>query len=74
MPEDPDSSMAHQWMNHAKPESSQPEVYQQVVGILLRMARNGPKNKAKAKRLLTDYCKIYKGEMTPDVLVAYSLF
>lgn len=73
VPEDPESNMAQQWMYQANPESSQPEVYHQVVGILLSMARDGPKNKPKAKMLLTDYCKICKGEMTTDALVSYSL-
>jgi hypothetical protein len=73
VPEDPASNMAQQWMYQANPGSSQPEVYHQVVGILLGLARDGPKNKPKAKMLLTDYCKICKGEMTVDALVSYSL-
>jgi hypothetical protein len=73
LPEDPASNMAQQWMYQANPDSSQPEVYHQVVTILLGLAREGPKNKPKAKMLLTDYCKICKGEMTTDALVSYGL-
>lgn len=73
VPEDPASSLARQWMSQAKPEASDPVIYQQVVGILLGLARNGPKNKPRAKMLLTDYCKVFKGEMAPAFLVTYSL-
>ena len=45
----------------------------QIIPILLALARNGSKSRPKAKMLLTDYAKIRKGEMTVDALISYSL-
>ena len=44
-----------------------------IVRLLFNFARNGPKNKAKAKMLLADFSKIRRGELSVDALVSYSL-
>jgi len=49
------------------------EVSNQIIPILLALARNGSKSRPKAKMLLTDYAKIRKGEMTVESLISYSL-
>lgn len=72
VPEDPASSLARQWMDAARPEGTDAAMYQQVVGIFLTLTRDGPKKKPKAKMLLTDFCKIHKGEMGMDALVSYT--
>lgn len=45
----------------------------QVISILFKLAREGPKSRPKAKMLLTDFAKIKKGEMGVDVLLSYTL-
>lgn len=45
----------------------------QIIPLLLALARNGSKSRPKAKMLLTDYANIRKGDMTVDSLVSYSL-
>ena len=49
------------------------EISNQIITILLALARNGSKSRPKAKMLLTDYAKIRKGEMTVESLISYSL-
>ena len=49
------------------------EISNQIIPILLALARNGSKSRPKAKMLLTDYAKIRKGEMTVESLISYSL-
>jgi hypothetical protein len=69
-PGDPQSSIAQQWMQAAHVDNM---VYDQVVVLLLQLTREGPRNKSKVKMLLTDFCKIYKGEMTTDALAVYGV-
>ena len=73
VPEDSDSIVACQWLESALPKNGRPKVYQQVVSILLGLVHDGPKNKPKAKMLLTDYCRIEQGEMAMDSLLTYTL-
>lgn len=47
------------------------EIINQIIPILLALARNGSKSRSKANMLLTDYAKIRKGEMNVDSLVGY---
>jgi hypothetical protein len=49
------------------------DITNQIIPILLALARNGSKSRPKAKMLLTDYAKIRKGEMNVDSLLSYSL-
>jgi len=49
------------------------EITNQIIPIILSLARNGSKSRPKAKMLLTDYAKIRKGEMNVDSLISYSL-
>jgi hypothetical protein len=49
------------------------ETCNQVIAILLGLARLGPKSRPKAKMLLTDFAKITKGEMAPNSLVSYAI-
>ena len=49
------------------------ETCNQIISILLNLARQGPKSRTRAKMLLTDFAKIKKGEMTADSLVSYTL-
>jgi hypothetical protein len=49
------------------------EVNNQIIPILVALARNGSKSRPKAKMLLMDYAKIRKGELSVDSLVGYSL-
>lgn len=55
------------------PSDMNTSVTNQIIPILLALARNGSKSRPKAKMLLTDYAKIRKGEMTVDSLLSYSL-
>jgi hypothetical protein len=48
------------------------ENYQQIVSLLMGLARDGTKSKPKAKMLLTDFAKICKGEMTAEALLSYT--
>lgn len=73
IPNDRGSNVARQWMNSATPQNYDPDVYQRIVQILLELVAVGTKNRPKAKMLLTDYCKICKGEMSVDCLVSYQL-
>ena len=80
VPEDPESSVARHWFESACTSASSTsvvtnaDVIQTVVSLLLSFAREGPKNKPKAKLLLTDFCMIVRGEKLPDVLVEYTLY
>lgn len=72
------TTVAHSWVYEATVRASNhpacsPETCQQVVEILFRLAREGPKSRGKAKMLLTDFAKISKGEMATDVLLSYAL-
>ena len=49
------------------------EISNQIIHILLNLAKQGSKGRPKAKMLLTDFAKITKGEMTPDALVTYTI-
>jgi hypothetical protein len=49
------------------------ETCNQVIAILLGLARLGPKSRPKAKMLMTDFAKITKGEMAPNSLVSYAI-
>lgn len=80
----PPSNMARQWMEAAKPRVSSTatwsahqqhndSIYDQVVAIFLGLTGQGPKSKPKAKMLLSDYGRVWKGEMAADALVSYSL-
>lgn len=82
-PEDSAKSVAEQWMEMARPSTNAGldnknaqntgEAYQKMVILFLSLVREGSKNKAKAKMLLTDYCKIHRGEESTDVLIAYQI-
>jgi hypothetical protein len=49
------------------------EMCNQVISILFSLARKGTKGRPKAKMLLTDFAKIFKGEMALDALVSYAI-
>jgi len=80
VPEDPESSVARNWFESACSNASNTnvvinaDVIRTVVSLLIGFAREGPKNKPKAKLLLTDFCMIVRGEKLPDVLVEYTLY
>ena len=60
-----------QWLETVKtPDQA---VYRQVVQLLVNLAKNGTKSKAKAKLLLSDFSNICKGEASPDILLSYAL-
>ena len=49
------------------------DICNQIISILFSLALKGTKGRAKAKMLLSDFAKLSKGEMTPDVLVSYAI-
>jgi hypothetical protein len=49
------------------------ETCNEVISILLNLARQGPKSRTNAKMLLSDFAKITKGEMAPNALASYAL-
>ena len=60
-----------QWLETVKtPDQA---VYRQVVQLLVNLAKNGTKSKAKAKLLLSDFSNVCKGEASPDILLSYAL-
>jgi hypothetical protein len=71
--EDPESSVARQWIEFACDSANNGHVDNIVVDLLLGFAREGQQNKPKAKMLLTDFCMIRKGEVPVETLISYSL-
>ena len=49
------------------------DICNQIISILFSLALKGTKGRAKAKMLLSDFAKLSKGEMTPDVLLSYAI-
>jgi len=72
---DSETSIACQWIESAcgNVEHAKADVVKKVVSLLLEFARQGPKNKPKAKQLLSDFCMIHKGDLPVDTLVSYNL-
>lgn len=66
------SSPQHQHQQLPQSNRLSTENYQQIVSLLMGLARDGIKSKPKAKMLLTDFAKICKGEMTAEALLSYT--
>jgi len=71
IPEDPQSSVAHRWLEASFNDSV---FLTMVVPILIGLVREGnvQKNKTKFKMLLSDFCKVHRGEMSPASLMAFA--